>query len=148
MSAPEVVNAKKKTLREQWDEFKQSSPGQRFQDRYERHQQSAHRRTLGWRIAVWALGLILLAIGAFFAVFPGPGIPFLFFGGGLLATESRWLAKVMDWFEVRTRAVVSWLHRRWRKLHVSGKALVVLGCVLASAASAYAGWHYFLGHGS
>src|SRR3954470_18047537 len=98
-------------FREDWRELKRGRPGHRFQDRYQRAQRAESRGGVGKRIITMALAAIFIAVGIFFAVFPGPAVPFFFVGGALLATHSRAIARAMDWLEVRSRAVFAWLKK-------------------------------------
>lgn len=111
-------------------------------DRYERHR--SQERPWWHRVVVWGLGCVLLAVGLIFAVIPGPGIPFLFVGGGLIASESRPVARLLDWMELQIRGVVRWLKRLWRAAPTIGKAGMVAVAVLASGAGAGAGYWWFV----
>ncbi|MDI1337815.1 MAG: hypothetical protein PSU94_16660 [Lacunisphaera sp.] len=76
------------------------------------------------------LALVLFVIGVAEAFLPGPAILFFFFAGGLLAAESRSIARLLDWGEVRLRALWGWGRRHWRVLPVWGK--VVCGALAAA----------------
>ena len=132
-------------FREQWRELKRGRPGHRFQERYERARAEAHECGHGQRIVRYVFGAIAVVIGAFLAVFPGPAIPFFIVAGGLFATESRAIARFMDWSEVRVRRIVAWGKRRWRKLPaVARVALMILGAC-ASATSAFLTYRFMRG---
>lgn len=47
-------------------------------------------------IIVGSIGGLLLAIGLFFLVFPGPGIPFIIAGFAVLASEFAWAQIVLS----------------------------------------------------
>jgi hypothetical protein len=119
-------------FREDWRELKRGRPGHRFQDRYERARQ-AERGSWMKRVMLIGIAVCALAIAVVLAVFPGPAIPFFLISGALLATESRTIAKVMDWIEVRFRRVFAWLKRRWRRLPFAGR--IGLLCVGAACSS-------------
>jgi hypothetical protein len=55
----------------------------------------------------------------------------------LLATESRVIARFMDWSEVQLRKGIAWLRRRWRALPKFGKVAVLALAVCGSIAGAY-----------
>lgn len=131
-------------FREHWRELRRGRPGRRFQARYERaHEQK--RAGMGERIVLAAVAVVFLAIGIFLSVVPGPALPFFFLAGGLLATESLWVARFMDWSEVKLRVIVAWLKRVWRRLPVAGRiALSVFG-TCCSAATAYLGYKLLRG---
>lgn len=126
-------------LREEWRDLKRGRPGHRFQDRYERARRE-ERSGFAKRVATIGVAALVLAIGAFFAVVPGPAIPFLFFGGALLAAESRLIARLMDWIEVRARRVLAWARRHWRRLSLPARVAVV---ALMAASSASVGYLLF-----
>lgn len=128
-----------------WSEFKHHPPGRRFQDRYERHKEARATRPWWHFLPIWGGGLVLLAIGMFLSVFPGPGIPFLLLGGGLLASESRPLARLLDWIEVKVRQVIAWAMRCWCWLPIAARVIVVLVAAALGAGAAYVGYRVFFG---
>lgn len=111
-------------LREEWEDLRRGRPGHRFQDRYERSR-SRKRSGRAQRVFFFAIALAALAIGAVLSVFPGPAIPFFFVAGGLLATESRTIARFMDWCEVRLRKIFAWGKRHWRRLSTPARVITV-----------------------
>jgi hypothetical protein len=132
-------------LREHWHDLKRGRPGHRFQDRYKRARRDEAKGGLGKRIAMIVVGVVVLVIGGFFAVVPGPAIPFFLLGGALLATESRAIARVMDWIEVRVRKVVTWGKRHWKRLPLAGRIAVAIGAACCSAGSAFGMYRLFHG---
>ena len=88
-------------------EITQSLPGRRFQDRYQRMR--AQKGSAWKRCALFIAGILLAALGVFFLVVPGPGIPILVVGLALLAQESVTLARLLDRSEVKLR-------RWWKRL--------------------------------
>jgi len=128
-------------FREQWRELKRGRPGHRFQERYER----ARRGDVAtWeRVLFLVAAVILVLLGVFFAIFPGPALPFFFVGGGLLASESRTVARFMDWSEVGVRQWATWGRRRWKRLpNLARAGLVLLGAGM-SAATMYLSFRIF-----
>jgi hypothetical protein len=132
-------------LRKHWRELQRGRPGHRFQSRYERARRTQNRGGAGKRIALIVLALVFLAIGAVLSVIPGPAIPFFFVAGGLLAAESRPVARFMDGCEVVGRRVVAWGKRHWNRLPLVGRivVLVIGGC--CSMATAYFGYQLVRG---
>ena len=124
-------------FREDWRELKRGRPGRRFQDRYERARREDKECGAGQRIVMLIAGIVSLAIGALLVVFPGPAIPFLFIGGGFLATESRVIARFMDWSEVRLRLLFRWGKGHWRKLPAVARVLLLMLAACCSAATMY-----------
>lgn len=132
-------------FREHWREFRRGRPGRRFQSRYERARKGERRTGTLQRVLIVGLALGCFALGALFAVIPGPALPFFFLGGGLLATESRPIARFMDWCEVEVRKVVAWGKRRWRRLPTIARVAVIVLVVCCSAGSAYLSYRVIRG---
>ena len=124
-------------FRKYWQELRRGRPGHRFQCRYERARQSEGRSGAARRVLMLALALVSLAIGAVLAVIPGPAIPFFFLGGGLLATESRPIARFMDWCEVIGRKAAGWARRLWKRLPVAARIVLMVIGASCSATMAY-----------
>jgi putative transmembrane protein PGPGW len=82
----------------------QSQPGHRFEERYwrKRHAEHSALRRLAWIVS----GVLLLVVGLFFTVFPGPGILFLLAGLACLAQESLAVARALDRLEVALRRLL------------------------------------------
>jgi hypothetical protein len=82
----------------------QGQPGRRFEERYWRKRDARHR---GLKRFAWiAGGVLLLVVGLFFSVLPGPGIPFLLLGFACLAQESLAVARALDRLEVSVRRLL------------------------------------------
>jgi hypothetical protein len=118
-----------------WQRFQESKPGQRFQDRYRRRQQSEHGWTDPWRL-FYVVGGLILALGSLaFGVLPGPGMLTFFVGVGMIAGEFRPVARLLDRAEVRAREFGRWVGGIWRssaggKLLVISVAAICVGAVL------------------
>lgn len=125
------------TLKRQFHQLQRGRPGRRFQARYESAKKSRHGHNTTGRIVRLVLGFAALAVGLILMVIPGPGLPFVFIGGGLLATESLWVARAMDWLEVHFRKIWNWAHGHWEKLPLWGKVVVGTVIVGGGAASAF-----------
>jgi hypothetical protein len=122
-----------KRLKAQWKALEASRPGRRFQDRYERHRRSRSGAKIVWRIVRFALAVAVVALGAVFMFIPGPAILFYFIAGALLATDSLPVAKVLDWLEVRLRALWRWACRWWARRSLPAKiALGGIGFALSA----------------
>ena len=122
------------TLISEWRELRQGRPGRRFQDGYEASHRTKNRVTLLGRIVRLALALVALVVGVILMFIPGPAILFFAIAGGLLAAESRQVARLLDWTEIQIRKVAAYLRARWKKLSLVGKIIVGLAVVAASAA--------------
>src|SRR5688500_9563158 len=98
-------------LRQLWDEFKNAPPGERFARLY--HRREARPSWLA-RSLFLAIGVVLMAIGLFLMVAPGPGTVVLILGAGVAAQESLRVARTMDWLERRIWQGAKWAVRWWR----------------------------------
>jgi hypothetical protein len=125
------------TLKQQFNELQRGRPGRRFQARYEKAKKSRRGHLTAGRLARLILGFAAMAGGLILMVIPGPGLPFLFIGAGLVATESLWVARGMDWLEVRLRAVWDWIEERWKRLPLWGKVVVATLIAAAGAGAAF-----------
>jgi hypothetical protein len=131
-------------LRRQWRDFRRGRPGHRFQERYERNQRARSGGSKFTRFLKPAAGIVLLVAGVVFCFIPGPGVPFLLIGAGLLADVSLRVARTMDWLELRIQNIIAWARRWWNHASRAGKtAVVILGVFVASGA-AYGGFRIFV----
>jgi len=94
--------------KEHWRCFKQSKPGHRFKDRYHQRQQSRRSARFSLTTAVFATvaGILILLLGGVVSLtvpVPGPGWLLLFLGLGMLAAQSKHIARLLDWVEVKLR---------------------------------------------
>ncbi|MBL9213419.1 MAG: hypothetical protein JNL92_23345 [Opitutaceae bacterium] len=131
------------SFQRRWKELARGKPGQRFQRRFEN--QSRSGSNTGWRrVMNLVLALACFAVGVVLVFIPGPAVLFFFIGGGLLATESRVVAALLDAAELRIRKFASWVHRQWVNLSAVGKAAV--GSLFGGAAfgCAYLSYRVFV----
>ncbi len=132
-------------LKRQWEVLKRGKPGRRFVERYQAAQRKENRATLATRIVRMAIATVAIALGLVFAVIPGPAILFFALAGALLASESRGVAKFLDWCEVKIRAVVCWGMRIWKRLPMAGKVAVVILGAAGSVGATVVGYRMFAG---
>ena len=131
-------------LRRSWRELKNSKPGRRFQDRYERRQRASGG---GWTLGTIAnvvLGLVVAAGGLFLIPAPGPGWLITFVGLGLLGSEFAPIARTLDWAEVKGRAIGRWSRRQWEHAPMPIKAMLVLFALAGVAGLAYGAFVLFV----
>lgn len=64
---------------------------------------------------VLAVGGTLAFLGFVMLFIPGPGILLLAAGGAMTATQSLWVARVLDWVEVKARYVTHRILEWWRR---------------------------------
>lgn len=84
-----------------------------------------------WRIGVFVLGLLLVALGFALAVLPGPlTIPPVLAGLWVWSTEFAWARRLFDSFKRKAKA--AWAHARQHP--VSSAAITVGGLVLVATA--------------
>jgi len=89
-------------------------------------------------------GIIVFAGGVVLCFIPGPGVPLIVIGAGLLADESRRIARAMDWMEIRARKVITWGCRWWNGAPKAAKHAVIVLAVLAAGGAAYGGYQFIL----
>lgn len=104
-----------------WSKLKHDQPGKRFQNFRERE-----RDRPSWvRAAYLGAALVLFAIGVVLVFIPGPAVVFFALAGGLLATQSSWVARQLDRFELAAREKLE-LVRAWWKRRGSASSSAVL----------------------
>lgn len=131
-------------LKQHWHEFKQGRPGHRFQDRYERNKESRAGRSWLARFIKPFAGMALVVAGIVFCLIPGPGLPLLLIGAGLLADVSLPVARAMDWIDVRVREIMTKVKRWWKRASRPVKyATILLGIFLISGVG-YGGFRLFM----
>ena len=96
-----------------WKNLSDGTPGHRFQDRYRAQRRASPRGGLVRRLVHLFLALVAIAIGVVLAFIPGPAILFFFIAGALLASDWLWLARTLDWLEVK-------LHALWKRVTRNG----------------------------
>jgi hypothetical protein len=127
-------------LKRQWRQFKQSPPGKRFQERYERNRKTRAGRSPWVRFLKPIAAILLLAAGIFFCLVPGPGVPLLVIGAGLLADVSRRVAIALDWVDLRLRALLRLIRKWWKQASLPAKAAAALVAVAFLSGLAYGVW--------
>lgn len=132
-------------LKRQWQVLKRGKPGHRFVERYEAAQRKENRASFVTRVIRFVIATIAIALGVVFAVIPGPAILFFALAGALLASESKMVARFLDWAEVRIRRLVRFAHRIWQRLPLAGKIGVVALGVACSAGATYFSYRIFGG---
>lgn len=132
-------------LKQSWHEFKDSDPGRRFQDRYDRRQESEHGRWSMGAVFNVVLGIAISLGGLFLVPAPGPGWIITFLGLGLLGSEFAPLARALDWTELKLRGVAGWAKGVWDRSSIVVKALLVLVGLLVVAALGYGTYQLLVG---
>lgn len=119
------------SLREDWREFSESEPGERFKERYHRRQQEPGH--IVKRVVLIILGGVLALGSLFTAPLPGPGFATVFLGLAILAGELLPAARLLDWSEVRLRRLWRLVQDAWRSGTPGKIAIIVVTVVLVSA---------------
>lgn len=110
------------------DALRHDPPGERFERQYDRLQRRGH----AVRVLLAIAGALLVAAGIAFLILPGPGLPLLVVGLGLLAGLSHPLARAMDRVEPFLRRQLHGVAHRWHQLTGYGKAAIVATGVMIS----------------
>src|SRR5262245_61786646 len=87
-------------ISDSWRALRRARPGERFLQHYRRAQRERSPARTALRLV---LGAGLTAGGVALWFLPGPGWLLVTFGMAMFASESRWLAKSLDRFEVLLR---------------------------------------------
>jgi len=88
-------------------------------------------------------GVLALAIGILEILFPVPAFVFLIIGGGLLATESRTVARGMDWAELKARRWTRTGERYWRKTPLLARTGLIAAAAGIGAAAMLFAYRFF-----
>jgi uncharacterized protein (TIGR02611 family) len=132
-------------IKAHWEDLKAGRPGHRFQDHYKKRHET---HSSPWRkILFLGGGALIAAAGIFFLPAPGPGFLIIFLGGGLMAQESRVAARVLDWCELRVRAVIDWAVGIWQRAGVPVRVAIVLLAAGVAAGAGYLAYEVFLNKG-
>lgn len=128
-----------------WQSFRRSRLGHRFQERYRRRQRESSGPFDPGKVLYIGVGLVLMVGSAIFGVLPGPGTLTLFLGLAMIAGEFRPVARLLDWAEVRGREFLRWFRRVWRGASPVGKALISLVILALALALAYLAYRLLFG---
>lgn len=124
-------------LPKQWQVLSRGKPGHRFQDRYHAHRRNRTKHGVLHRLGRICLAIVATAVGIVLVFIPGPAIVLFFLAGALLAVDWLWLARLLDWLEVKLRA---WWKRgvtRWRKLSPAARLSLAAFAGCLSVATTY-----------
>jgi uncharacterized protein (TIGR02611 family) len=129
-------------LKESWEEFKESKPGNRFKERYHRRQQQPG--SIVKRVVLVVFGAVLAVGSLFTAPLPGPGFATVFLGLAILAGELLPAARFLDWSEVRLRQLWRFVVEVWRA-GPFGKVSVVFVAVFLGSLFLYVAYRLLFG---
>lgn len=129
-------------LKRYWKELKRGTPGKRFQQQYKKSHESGGNPL---RKALFlGSGALVITAGIFFLPAPGPGWAIIFIGGGLMAQESKTAAKVLDWTELRIRAVVEWGLGIWKRASTPVRAGIVTMALILAGGAVFVAYRLFI----
>jgi hypothetical protein len=97
-------------IKDRWRELKHYHPGERF----EKFHLAQQHRSRWVKFAYVGAAVALLPIGVLFAFIPGPAVLFFGLSAALFATQSLWLARLLDRGELALRHAVQSLRGWWR----------------------------------
>ncbi len=93
-----------------------------------------------WRVGVFVVGLLCVALGFALAVLPGPlTIPPVLLGLWVWSTEFHWARRFFESFKEKARA--TWAHA---KSHPASSTLITVGGLAAAAVAFWAVGHFAL----
>lgn len=113
-----------KKIKDDWREFADDEPGQRFQNRYYRRREHEKGHIL-LRVFLITLGTVIAVGSLILAPLPGPGWGTVFIGLMILGGELLPAARLLDWMEVQLRKLGRFVEKIWRA-SVFGKIAVIV----------------------
>ncbi|RYD68892.1 MAG: hypothetical protein EOP84_29510 [Verrucomicrobiaceae bacterium] len=78
-----------------------------------------------------------------FCLIPGPGLPLLLIGAGLLADVSLPVARGLDRVDVAIRGLCSRAGQWWKRSSTAAKSAVILLAVFVACGAGYGGFRLF-----
>ena len=82
-------------------------------------------------------GVLIALFGLVMLPAPGPGMIVVLIGASLIAEESRFAARGLDWSEVRGRRAVRSASRIWKHASIAVKALILLAAGISAGLLAW-----------
>ena len=131
-----------RSLKGDWEEFKESKPGERFKDRYRRRQQKQGH--IVKRVVLVVVGSVLAVGSLLTAPLPGPGFATVFIGLAILAGELLPAARLLDWSEVRLRQLWQFVVDVWQT-GPFGKASIIFVAAFLAAGFLYVAYRLLFG---
>lgn len=131
-------------LKDAWRHFRNSEPGQRFQDLKSR-QGNAEGRLPLWQKALFVvLGVAIIVAGVVLLPLPGPGALVVLLGLALLSWASRRVTVFLDRAELWLRAVLRTLWAWWKRAPMVARLLVLAVALLISGGALYGMYNWLL----
>ncbi len=124
-------------LVQEWRQFRDDTPGERFEHHHDRMQKTGSR---AGAIARLLAGIVLIAAGLVMLFVPGPGLIALLFGFGLVGGQSKAIARGLDRVEPALRRAGRQAGRAFEQLSTPARIALVAVAALACAGAAYLAW--------
>ncbi len=124
-------------------EFRRYPPGERFQARF--HRREGRRSGPTMRLLLMTGGILLALVGVLMLAMPGPGLLAFLIGVSVVAQESLTAARMLDWLELRIRAVGCRMLSRWQKSSQGARLMAVLSALAVLVVLGYGSYAALLG---
>lgn len=86
------------------------------------------------------LAMLAAAVGVVLMFIPGPAIVFFFLAGALLASDWLWMARLLDWSEVKLRSLGRRATQIWRGMSFGTRAAVIAAAGCLSVLTTYSAY--------
>jgi hypothetical protein len=133
------------SLKRQWRELLNERPGHRFRAQFERRKRAKCGKSCLRRCFTVCAAVVLLIIGVALCLIPGPGIPFIILGAGLLAQRSRAVASALDWLEIKLRKMTKRAMAWWRQASIPARGAAAFLIAVAIAGVGYGAFQAVFG---
>lgn len=127
----------RRNLQRHWKQFRSGTAGKRFQDRYQRNREVRSHLSPWARLFRPVVAVLLILVGATLCLVPGPGLPLILVGAGLLADRSRPVAVLLDRIEAKGRGLFDKLRAWWFGSSTAAKGAVALSVFVVVGGFAY-----------
>lgn len=132
------------SLKRQWRELRNGHPGNRFRAQFERSKGAKAGKSFLRRWSTVFVASVLLIVGVFLCFIPGPGIPFIILGAGLLAEQFRVVATALDWLEVKLRKMTRRGMAWWSQASLPDRGAAAVLLAIGIAGVGYGAFHVII----
>lgn len=126
-------------LVQEWRQFRNDTPGERFEHHHDRMQKTGSR---AGAVARLLAGIVLVTTGIVMLFIPGPGLIALLFGFGLLGGQSKMMARGLDRVEPVMRHTTKQAVRTFEDLSPPTRIALVAVAALLAAGAVYLAWRW------
>jgi len=124
------------------ERLKASRPGRRFQERHKRAKEG--NASTAARVLRVGAGLGVAAVGVILMPAPGPGWLIFILGLALVGSDIGFVARGLDWFELKARAVWEWIRSFWKSASIPLRVVVSLGLAAVAVGGGYGLYRVFI----